>query len=248
MQWTDDGIIIGTRRHGETSLIVELMTRAHGRHLGLVRGGRSRRVQPLLQPGNSVTAIWRARLDEHLGNYTLEPTVQRAARLIEGPAALYGIQLLAGLLRLLPERDSHPELYEATVALIDWLDDPAIGGALLARFEMTMLDELGFGLDLDQCAATGGTEDLIYVSPRTGRAVSRAAGESYRDRLLKLPGFLVAEEAARPGVDDIAAAFRLTGHFLARHVFEARGLEMPEARASYLALIARVVPPAEAAE
>jgi DNA repair protein RecO (recombination protein O) len=248
MQWTDDGIIIGTRRHGETSLIVELMTRAHGRHLGLVRGGRSRRVQPLLQPGNSVTAIWRARLDEHLGNYTLEPTVQRAARLIEGPAALYGIQLLAGLLRLLPERDSHPELYEATVVLVDWLDDPAIGGALLARFEMTMLDELGFGLDLDQCAATGGTEDLIYVSPRTGRAVSRAAGESYRDRLLKLPGFLVAEEAARPGADDIAAAFRLTGHFLARHVFEARGLEMPEARASYLALIARVVPPAEAAE
>lgn len=248
MQWTDDGIIIGTRRHGETSLIVELMTRAHGRHLGLVRGGRSRRVQPLLQPGNSVTAIWRARLDEHLGNYTLEPTVQRAARLIEGPAALYGIQLLAGLLRLLPERDSHPELYEATAALIDWLDDPAIGGALLARFEMTMLDELGFGLDLDQCAATGGTEDLIYVSPRTGRAVSRAAGESYRDRLLKLPGFLVAEEAARPRADDIAAAFRLTGHFLARHVFEARGLEMPEARASYLALIARVVPPAEAAE
>jgi DNA repair protein RecO (recombination protein O) len=248
MQWTDDGIIIGTRRHGETSLIVELMTRAHGRHLGLVRGGRSRRVQPLLQPGNSVAAIWRARLDEHLGNYTLEPTVQRAARMIEGPAALYGIQLLAGLLRLLPERDSHPELYEATAAIVDWLDDPAIAGALLARFEMNMLDELGFGLDLEQCAATGGTEDLVYVSPRTGRAVSRAAGESYRDRLLKLPGFLVGEETARPGADDIAAAFRLTGYFLSRHVFEARGLDMPEARASYLALIARVVPPAEAAE
>jgi DNA repair protein RecO (recombination protein O) len=248
MQWTDDGIIIGTRRHGETSLIVELMTRAHGRHLGLVRGGRSRRVQPLLQPGNSVAAIWRARLDEHLGNYTLEPTVQRAARMIEGAAALYGIQLLAGLLRLLPERDSHPELYEATAAIVDWLDDPAIAGALLARFEMNMLDELGFGLDLEQCAATGGTEDLVYVSPRTGRAVSRAAGESYRDRLLKLPGFLVGEETARPGANDIAAAFRLTGYFLSRHVFEARGLDMPEARASYLALIARVVPPAEAAE
>jgi DNA repair protein RecO (recombination protein O) len=247
MQWTDDGIIIGTRRHGETSLIVELMTRSHGRHLGLVRGGRSRRVQPLLQPGNSVAAIWRARLDEHLGNYTLEPTVQRAARLIEGPAALYGIQLLAGLLRLLPERDSHPDLFVAAGTIVDWLDDPAVGGALLAQFELKMLDELGFGLDLDQCAATGGTEDLVYVSPRSGRAVSRQAGESYRDRLLRLPDFLLAEATGRPGAADIAAAFRLTGYFLARHVFEARGLEMPEARASYLALIARVVP-AEAAE
>jgi DNA repair protein RecO (recombination protein O) len=247
MQWTDDGIIIGTRRHGETSLIVELMTRGHGRHLGLVRGGRSRRVQPLLQPGNSVAATWRARLDEHLGNYTLEPTVQRAARLIEGPAALYGIQLLAGLLRLLPERDSHPDLFAAAGAIVDWLDDPAVGGALLAQFELKMLEELGFGLDLDQCAATGGTEDLVYVSPRSGRAVSRQAGESYRDRLLRLPDFLVAADTGRPGATDIAAAFRLTGYFLARHVFEVRGLQMPEARASYLALIARIVP-AEAAE
>lgn len=247
MQWTDDGIIIGTRRHGETSLIVELMTRAHGRHLGLVRGGRSRRVQPLLQPGNSVAATWRARLDEHLGNYTLEPTVQRAARLIEGPAALYGIQLLAGLLRLLPERDSHPDLYAASATVVDWLDHPAVGGALLARFELRMLDELGFGLDLDQCAATGGTDDLAYVSPRTGRAVSRGAGQGYHDRLFRLPTFLVADETPHPGADEIAAAFRLTGHFLARHVFEVRGLQMPEARASYLALIARIVP-AEAAE
>jgi DNA repair protein RecO (recombination protein O) len=247
MQWTDDGIIIGTRRHGETSLIVELMTRGHGRHLGLVRGGRSRRVQPLLQPGNSVAATWRARLDEHLGNYTLEPTVQRAARLIEGPAALYGIQLLAGLLRLLPERDSHPDLFAAAGEIVDWLDDPAVGGALLAQFELKMLEELGFGLDLDQCAATGGTTDLVYVSPRSGRAVSRQAGEAYRDRLLRLPDFLVAGETGRPGSADIAAAFRLTGYFLARHVFEVRGLPMPEARASYLALIARIVP-AEAAE
>ncbi|MBN9010402.1 MAG: DNA repair protein RecO [Rhizobiales bacterium] len=248
MQWTDDGIIIGTRRHGETSLIVELMTRANGRHLGLVRGGRSRRVQPLLQPGNSVVATWRARLDEHLGNYTLEPTVQRAARLIEGPAALYGIQLLAGLLRLLPERDSHPDLYEATATVVDWLDDPAIAGGLLAQFELRMLDELGFGLDLGQCAATGTTDDLVYVSPRTGRAVSRGAGQGYHDRLLKLPAFLVADdETPHPGAGEIADAFRLTGHFLARHVFEVRGLQMPEARASYLALIARIVP-AEAAE
>ncbi len=249
MQWTDDGIIIGTRRHGETSLIVELMTRAHGRHLGLVRGGRSRRLQPVLQPGNSVSALWRARLDEHLGNYTLEPTVQRAARLIEGPAALYGMQALAGLLRLLPERDSHADLYEATEAILDWLDDPRVGAALLARFELKMLEELGFGLDLERCAATGGTDDLVYVSPKSGRAVSRAGGERYRERLLRLPGFLrLPASATAPPGDEIADAFRLTGYFLSRHVFEARGIAAPEARASYLALVARVALAAEAAE
>ena len=119
MQWTDDGIILGTRRHGETSLIVELMTRGHGRHLGLVRGGRSRRLQPVLQPGNSVRATWRARLDEHLGNYTVEATTQRAARLIESAVGLYGIQALAALLRLLPERDPHARILTALAAILD---------------------------------------------------------------------------------------------------------------------------------
>ena len=165
MQWTDEGIIIGTRRHGETSLIVELMTPAHGRHLGLVRGGRSRKQQPVLQPGNSVTAIWRARLDEHLGHYTLESTRQRAARLIEGPAGLYGIQTLAALLRLLPERDPHPLLYAALNAIVDRLDDALVAGELVARFELQLLDDLGFGLDLDSCVATGGNDGLVYVSP-----------------------------------------------------------------------------------
>ena len=199
MQWTDDGIIIGTRRHGETSLIVELMTPAHGRHLGLVRGGRSRRVQPTLQPGNSVTATWRARLDAHLGHYTVESTTQRAARLIEGPAGLYGIQALAALLRLLPERDPHPKLYDGLLAILDFLDDPLIAGGLIVRFELKLLDDLGFGLDLTECAATGTNDDLAYVSPRTGRAVSRSAGEAYRDRLLPLPPFLMeAPSESRP--------------------------------------------------
>jgi DNA repair protein RecO (recombination protein O) len=240
MQWNDEGIIIGTRRHGETSLIVELMTAAHGRHLGLVRGGRSRRVQPLLQPGNSVTATWRARLDAHLGHYTIEGTTERAARLIEGAAGLYGIQVLAGLLRLLPERDSHPRLYDALAAIIDYLDDPLVAGDLIVRFELKLLDDLGFGLDLTQCAATGSNDDLAYVSPRTGRAVSRSAGEPYRDKLLPLPAFLLEPPSeSHPDAAEVTAAFHLTGYFLARHVYEPRGLEPSDARAAFLGLIAR---------
>jgi len=247
MQWTDDGIIIGTRRHGETSLIVELMTRGHGRHLGLVRGGRSRKQQPVLQPGNSVLATWRARLDEHLGNYAIEPMVQRAARLIEGPAGLYGMQIVAALLRLLPERDPHPALFDGIGPMLDWVDDPLVGGALVVRFEMKMLEDLGFGLDLDECAATGATADLVYVSPKTGRAVSRAAGEAFRDRLLPLPAFLV-QAGLSPNAAEVADAFRLTGYFLARRIFEPRDVQLPEARARFVALVARSAAAAEAAE
>ena len=249
MQWTDDGIILGTRRHGETSLIVELMTPGHGRHLGLVRGGRSRRWQPVLQPGNSVTATWRARLDEHLGNYTLEPTTLRAAKLIEGKAGLYGVQTLAGLLRLVPERDPHPQLYDALAAIIDWLDEPLMAGALVVRFEVKILDELGVGLDLSRCAATGETDDLVYVSPKSGRAVSQSAGAAFHDKLLKLPAFLrEPASAAPPPQTDLLDAFRLTGYFLSRHVFEPRGIAAPDARAGLIALIARPREPAIAAQ
>jgi DNA repair protein RecO (recombination protein O) len=240
MQWTDEGIIIGTRRHGETSLILELMTPAHGRHLGLVRGGRSRKLQPVLQPGNSVSATWRARLDEHLGTFAIEPLTHRAAQLIEGAAGLFGIQALAALLRLLPERDPHPRLYEGLAAVLDWFGEPAVAAALMVRFELRLLDDLGFGLDLESCAATGSNDDLAFVSPKTGRAVSRSAGDAYADRLLKLPAFLTAPASAMP-VDaaDLGAAFALTGYFLARHVFEPRGLEPPEARSRFISLVAR---------
>ena len=240
MHWTDHGIIIGTRRHGETSLIVELMTAGHGRHLGLVRGGRSRKQQPLLQPGNSVLAVWRARLHEHLGHYTLEPERQRAAKLIESASGLYGLQMLGALLRLLPERDPHPQLYHGLGAVLDWLDDPLNGGALIVRFELKMLEELGFGLDLERCAATGATEDLVYVSPKTGRAVSGDAGSPYRDKLLKLPRFLLEPPATMPAPGDLLDAFRLTGYFLDRHVFEPRSIEPSDARPRFLALISRV--------
>ena len=238
MQWSDEGIIIGTRRHGETSLIVELMTPAHGRHLGLVRGGRSRRQQPILQPGNSVSATWRARLDEHLGTFAVEPITQRAARLIEGAAGLYGIQALAGLLRLLPERDPHPRLYEGLASILDWFEEPAVAAALIVRFELRLLEDLGFGLDLERCAATGTNDDLAYVSPKTGRAVSRSAGDAYRSRLMPLPPFLLAPASVEaPPASELGDAFRLTGYFLARHVFEPRGIEPPDARGRFIAIV-----------
>jgi DNA repair protein RecO (recombination protein O) len=239
MDWTDEGIIIGTRRHGETSLIVELMTPGHGRHLGLVRGGRSRSQRPVLQAGNSVQATWRARLDEHLGNYALEPATFRAAKLMETPAGLYGLQALAGLVRLLPERDPHPQIYATLVALVDLLDDPVLAAALIVRFELRMLEELGFGLDLASCAATGRSDDLIYVSPRSGRAVSAEAGEPYKDRLLALPHFLARRSGDPVTTEHLRSGFALTGHFLDARVLRPRAIDMPEARARLLSYLGR---------
>lgn len=237
MEWRDEAVIIGIKRHGETSVILEAMTRGHGRHLGLVRGGRSRRQAPVMQPGNSVDLVWRARLDEHLGLYAVEPTQLRAARFIDTAAALYALNTVTAHLRLLPERDPHAQLYDALLVILDHVADPATVGALLARFELALLSELGFGLDLDACAATGSTQELVWVSPRSGRAVSRDAGAPYADRLLALPGFLHEGGEAAPTAADIAAALRLTGYFLARHVVEPRGLSMPEARGSLIGLL-----------
>lgn len=239
MQWSDQGIILGTRRYGETSLIVEMMTRAHGRHLGLVRGGRSRRRQPFLQPGNSLEVVWRARLDEHLGNYNFEATTERASRLMESATGIYGLQILAALLRLLPERDPHPELHDTLAAVLDALETPDEAAELLVRFELATLNELGFGLDLSQCAATGATDELVYVSPRTGRAVSRLVGLPHHDKLLPLPHFLLHRGDGPPGVNDLRAAFRLTGYFLDRHVYEPRAIPMPPQRGRFLALLHR---------
>jgi DNA repair protein RecO (recombination protein O) len=237
MQWSDEGIVIGARKHGETSVILELMTHEHGRHLGLVQGGRSKRLQAVIQPGNTVTATWRARLDEHLGTYQVEGENLRAARFIGSPLALYGLASLAALLRLLPERDPHAALYETLSVLVDHLDDPDLAPALFVRFELAILAELGFGLDLSRCAATGGVENLAYVSPRSGRAVSAAAAEPYKDRLLKLPGFLIGRPTGnRPTGEEIRDGFALTGFFLHQHVFAPRGQAAPEERARFVAL------------
>lgn len=239
MEWRDEGIILGVRRHGETSAILEAMTREHGRHMGLVRGGRSRRLQPVLQPGNRVELSWRARLDEHLGQFAVEPLDLIAGRLMESACAIHGVQTLAAHLRLIPERDPHPRLFETLALVLDHLAEPLSGAELVARFELMVLDELGFGLDLAECAATGGRADLAYVSPKTGRAVSRLAGEPWADRLLPLPAFLDFAAGRRADANSVVDAFRLTGHFLTRHVWGARGVEEPETRRSYIASVVR---------
>jgi DNA repair protein RecO (recombination protein O) len=237
MQWSDEGIVLGARRHGESGVILELMTRGHGRHLGLVHGGRSKRLQPVLQAGNGVQATWRARLDEHLGTFQIEGTGLNAARFMGSSLALFGLATLTSLVHLLPERDPHPALYETLSVLVDHLADPDIGPVLFVRFELAILAELGFGLDLTRCAATGTSDDLVFVSPKSGRAVSAAAGEPYKDKLLTLPGFLIGRSLAnRPAREDLAAGFALTSHFLIRYVFEPRGQEVPEERARFVAL------------
>ncbi|EKF20385.1 DNA repair protein RecO [Nitratireductor pacificus] len=240
MEWRDEGIILGARRHGETSVILETMTAAHGRHLGMVKGGRSRRMQPLLQPGNRVDLVWRARLDEHLGLFQVEPLELNAARLLSSAVAVYGIQLVAAHLRLMPERDPHAGLYETLKIITAHLDDAALAGALVVRFELALLDELGFGLDLSRCALTGAREKLAYVSPKSGRAVTLEAGEPWSDRLLPLPAFLQQGGAQAPAEGDaLDQAFRLTGFFFHRNVYEPRGLEEPGARAGFIAALAR---------
>src|SRR3984893_7827966 len=166
MEWTDDGIVLGVRRHGESSAIVELLTRGHGRHLGLVRGGTSSRMRPMLQPGNSVSAVWRARLDEQLGYYQVAGMRMRAATLLGSSHAVYGVTHLASLARLLPERDPHQGIYDMLDRTLNDFDDIGEAAVHLIKFELAMLAELGFGLDLETCAATGETSELIYVSPK----------------------------------------------------------------------------------
>jgi DNA repair protein RecO (recombination protein O) len=235
MEWRDEALIIGVRKFGETSVIVEAMTRAHGRHQGLVKGGRSRRMRPFLQAGNSAELVWRARLDEHLGLFAVEPTQLRAARLMASAEALHAMGLVGALLRLIPERDPHPDLYETAILIADAIEDARLP-ALLVRLELDILREAGFGLDLTCCAATGGRADLAYVSPKSGRAVSSAAGAPYKNRLLPLPAFLLDDfERKAPPPGDIRDGFRLTAFFLARDLFGPRGAGLPDSRRAYLA-------------
>jgi DNA repair protein RecO (recombination protein O) len=239
MQWQDEAIILGVKRHGETSVIAELMTRERGRHLGLVRNGRSRTMQPVLQPGNTVEATWRARLDEHLGQLSLEPLSFRAAQLMEHAASLHGVQALAALLRLLPERDPHPHLFDMLNIVLDHLHEPTGAGELFIRFELAVLNDLGFGLDLSECAATGAKQDLEYISPKSGRAVSRSAGQPYADRMFALPEFLREGSNKAATLDSLSGAFKMTQYFLARHVYEPRGIEPANSRNGFIEAVLR---------
>ena len=245
MDWRDEGILLAVRPHGESAAIIETLTRAHGRHAGLVHGGQGTRLAPVLQPGAQLDLKWRARLSEHLGHFTVEPVRARAAAIMGDRAALAALNAAAALLvAFLPEREPNPGLYAETLALADALaardwDWPAA----YARWELGLLAALGFGLDLARCAATGATADLAYVSPRSGRAVSRGAGAAWADRMLPLPAFLAGE--APPTIGAVREALGLSGFFLERWACPAFEREAPpEARARLLRLLERHAMPA----
>jgi DNA repair protein RecO (recombination protein O) len=234
MEWTDEGIVVAARRHGEHAAIVALLTREHGRHLGLVRGGAGGRHGSTYQPGNLVRARWRARLEEHLGTYVCEPVAGYAAAVMDDPLRLAALASVTAIVELAcPEREPHPRLFESTLALLEGLDRPSWAQRYVA-WERACLGDLGFGLDLAACAATGRRDDLGYVSPRTGRAVSRAAGAPYADRLLRLPEFLAGDAAAEASADDILTGLDLTGFFLERHVLSPQQRHLPPARKRFV--------------
>jgi DNA repair protein RecO (recombination protein O) len=227
MEWTDKAIVLSARAHGESSIILDVLTREHGRHAGLVRGSRNR---ALLQPGNGLMLHWRARLAEHLGSFTPELAQARAGALMEVRDALAGLNAFTAMAGMaLPERQPYPAVFDAAEILLAAMmeQDFAYWGPLYVRWEAGLLEALGFGLDLTQCAATGATGDLIYVSPRTGRAVSRDAGMDYAARLLALPGFLLGQ-GGLPDSAATRAGLALTGHFLVERVLNGR--DMPAAR------------------
>ncbi len=242
MEWRDEALLLSVRPHGETAAIAEVFSAVHGRHAGVVRGGASRKMAAMLQPGSQVQVTWRARLDAHIGAFTLEPLRSRAA-LMADHLALSGLNAICALLHIaLPEREDHAALYRATLPLLDAMER---GGDWLPdylRWELLLLEELGFGLDLGRCAVTGARDDLAFVSPRSGRAVSRAGAGDWAARLLPLPQVLLGQGSASRA--EIGQGLAITGHFLGREVAALNNRPLPEARARLLALIARVTPPA----
>jgi DNA repair protein RecO (recombination protein O) len=233
VQWTDEAIVLSLRPHGENAGILELLTRKHGRHLGVAHGCFSSRNRATLQPGNRLNVIWRARVPEHLGVMTAEVASARAPLFFEERSALIALNAATAVAAaVLPEREPHEAAYEACDALLDSIADRDLveWGPLFVFWELGLLNELGFGLDLTRCAVSGMANDLVYVSPRSGRGVSRDAGWAYRDRLLTLPLFVGRERTERASPADVSAGLRLTAHFLNRWVLEPCGRELPLAR------------------
>lgn len=232
ISWEDRGIVLAVRRLGEHDAIVSLLTETQGRHVGVVKGGSGKRARALLQPGNVVKAAWRARLESHIGTYVLEPLHNFAAAAMSSASALAGLSALCSMIETtLPEREPHAAVFRLTLNLLEHL---GVDGweAEYVLWEMALLRDMGYGLDLRNCAATGTTEDLAYVSPRTGRAVSRGAGAPYVDKLFSLPPFLRSEDADY-GTADIIQGLALTGHFFEVHVFGPHKQKMPASRARF---------------
>ncbi len=224
MEWRDLGTLLAVRRHGETSAIIEVFTENHGRHAGVVRGGASRKLSPVLQPGNQLDVTWRARLDEHIGAFRVEPLISRAALLLSDRNALACLNAMCGLLKFsLPEREPHPRVYDATQFLLENLSKSDDWSPHYLSWELLLLEDLGFGLDLSSCAVNGATEELEYVSPRTGRAVSREGAGEWAEKLLPFP-----DPNSENGV---VSGLATTGYFLEHWLAPALGdRELPEAR------------------
>lgn len=239
MDWRDHGILLTVRRHGESSALIEVFTESHGRHAGLVRGGTSRRMAPHLQPGAQLDLAWSARLEDHLGTYKAEPLRSRAAIAMSSRLALAGLNAVCALLAFaLPDREPHPDLYARSEALLDLLDAEDLWPLGYLRWELALLEDLGYGLDLSACAVTGATEGLAYVSPKTGRAVSAAGAGDWADRLLPLPPVMLGQGAAED--IEILTALRTTGYFLESKLAPALGSRpLPEARGRFLDALAR---------
>ncbi|MEJ8562780.1 DNA repair protein RecO [Yoonia sp. GPGPB17] len=237
--WQDEAALLSSRPFGETSVIVEVFSAEHGRHAGVVRGGTSRKLAPVLQPGAQVAVTWKARLDSHLGSFTVEPIRSRAAAAMGDRLALAGLNAVCSLLAMvLPEREAHAPLYERTVALLDLLGQSDVWPLAYLRWEQALLEEMGFGLDLSACAVRGVNEDLIYVSPKSGRAVSRAAAGEWADRMLPLPQVLAGQGDASHA--EIAKALGTTGYFIEHRLIKGLGDHpMPAARARLIDAIVR---------
>lgn len=237
-----DAIVLAVRAHGEHGAVVRALTPADGVQPGYVRGGRSRRIGPMLQPANMIRGEWRARSDEQLAALTVELLHSRAA-LFAAPLPAAAIEWLTALTAVaLPEAQPYPHIHEALTGVLDAVEAaPAARGwaGSIARYELLLLAELGFGLDLDRCVATESADDLTFVSPKSGAAVSRAAAAGYESRLFALPAFL--RDGGEAGWDDVLAALDLTGHFLARDVLVERRAEALVARERLLDRLKRAV-------
>ncbi|WP_375254819.1 DNA repair protein RecO [Yoonia sp.] len=239
IEWRDEAALLATRPFGETSVIIEVFTAEHGRHAGVVRGGTSRKVAPILQPGAQLAVSWKARLDSHLGAFSVEPVRSRAAAAMGDRLALAGLNAVCALLAMvLPEREPHRAFYDRTVALLDLLGQSDVWPLAYLRWELALLDEMGFGLDLSACAVRGVNEDLVFVSPKSGRAVSREGAGEWADRMLPLPPVMAGRGDASGA--QIARALFTTGYFLEHRLIN--GLAdrpVPPARARLVDLIAK---------
>lgn len=240
IEWREEGILLAVRTHGESSAIIDVLTEGHGRHAGVVRGGASRKMTPVLQPGGQLDLTWKARLNEHLGSFVVEPLRSRAANIMGDRLALAGLSAISALLcQTLPEREPHPALYRRTLGLFDLFGNSDLWPLAYLRWEMALLEELGYGLDLSACAATGTNEDLCFISPKSGKAVSAQGAGEWASRMLDLPPVMRGEGEANGS--EILRALATTGYFLENRVMFALGKkDLPAARARLVAMIGQL--------